>query len=701
MTEKVQNPKTEEEALEELVDVVAPMKYRDSDLNKLIKLVVRRSIKEQKAKIEGIEHFFIVSLSDDGKVLIPKQYKYTYPKTQVAQLSLEDYQSACVYRNIKHMRAFLIQCYVAGDTEKADAILPGFSEKYGNKIRYEQGSDKAYCDDETHQQLLADIRENFHYAFPDFLEQTEKQWKNDRKEMMIPDGQYTAISDMAYYTISNTNIYYYMPSEENYKIAAAFRQENDALIQQLQEQRSRDMSENDKDNTRDFAQRIANNEDIKQVTDDLENTTLPNEASERLASLDNVDNELEAAAKEFIDEAISNTPSELQQKYGFDIVYDPEKQEFSLKIDGKSMQIQERDINPEVWNDEHLAEMRKKFSHDVQYQDIELNLLEMLQKDQRLAYMAFHDNTVSIYHYKMSADELQTCSELMQKKYGLSAELAEKTIANLTSEDINLRMLQTEHELSHRDDSKYFGLDQYDLPPQYMAKLNILTEIKASMVQAGYALDIYEGTGELKYFDTLSLNSEDVQKLKDIIKEQPDMPNRREFVAQFVYDHWLENNNQAFTQYWAQVFRMSSTVSNDYPLFALEDNPQALAKYHERVDAMFENVYGIGDARKIVNPDFKLDEDLKDMLELFNSADNEALRALMTRDAQNAEQYAANIMAYLEKVKAIDADGVRTEEEIAQLDAYVQEMTHPQTERPSDDGPNFAATAARKSRGGR
>ena len=41
-------------------------------------------------------------------------------------------------------------------------------------------------------------------------------------------------------------------------------------------------------------------------------------------------------------------------------------------------------------------------------------------------------------------------------------------------------------------------------------------------------------------------------------------------------------------------------------------------------------------------------------------------------------------------------------EEIAQLDAYWQQITQPQTERPADEGPNFAVSAAkRKSRGGR
>ena len=304
-------------------------------------------------------------------------------------------------------------------------------------------------------------------------------------------------------------------------------------------------------------------------------------------------------------------------------------------------------------------------------------------------------------HYKMPDDEREACVALLHEKYEFSKEQADKAIAYLTSEDVVERMLQAEHELTHMEDDKKYANRQYDLPPEYLAKLNMLTEIKANMVMAGGALDMYETTGELKYFDNLSLDPEDVKILKNVLQKNPDMPNKREFVAKFVYDGWMNDNNIIGSHYLAQAYAISSPKFNKYPLWALVDNQDAQNKYHERVDAMFENVYGIGDARKIVNPDFELDDELMKYLVRDNPMSNEALRALMTKDAQNAEQYAANIMAYLEKVKAIDADGVRTEEEIAQLDAYVQEMTHPQTERPSNDGPNFAATAARKSRGGR
>ena len=66
-----------------------------------------------------------------------------------------------------------------------------------------------------------------------------------------------------------------------------------------------------------------------------------------------------------------------------------------------------------------------------------------------------------------------------------------------------------------------------------------------------------------------------------------------------------------------------------------------------------------------------------------------------------AEQYSANLKAYFDRIKTVDADGVRTPEEVAMLDEYIKQSvqkydaTHtfskPQTEKT-----NFAVTAAIK-----
>lgn len=702
MTEKVPNPQTNEAALEELIQtaeifdprMVGEKMVRDENGNLTYKKVYagdypRSAFKEPMMVIVGANADF-----KDNTIGLNEQE---------ARLSLQDYQSVCVERNIAYTTKKLISLCAQGQSEEADKIMPGFFEKYQSAVKTGNGGATYFVEGDVYKQMTAEIRQNFTQIHPDFLEITAAKRQGDRQKLNIPEDENIAVSDAAYFYLTTGR--YVLPSEENDLLFAQKRQENDWTVQQMRDQEFRDMSENDKDNTRDFDQRIANNEDIKQVTDDLLNTTLPNEASERLASLDNVDNELEAAAKEFIGEAISNTPSDLQQKYGFDITYDPRRGKFFRKQDGQMKTVLlESDYNREVWNDEHLDNMLYKFSDDTEFNDVNINLYDALKDKNSLQFMSYDQDTNSVYinHYNIPEGKRDDCIELVMQQYDVTKELAEKAIDALTSKDINERMMMLEHEISHRDDDKKFGIFQYDIPPEYMAKLNMLTEIKANMVEASYALDMYEATGNAKYFDTLSLRPDDVAELKETLEKNSDMEGRREFVAKFVYDKWLEQNNQEGKVYSEQAYDVASPTTNSYPIWALQDNPQALAQYHERASAMFENVLGFGDVRKIANPDFELNEDLSMRLAFDNIMRNDALRELMTKDAQNAEQYAANIMAYLKKVKEADADGIRSQEEIAQLDAYLQQITQPQTERPADEGPNFAVSAAkRKSRGGR
>ena len=234
-----------------------------------------------------------------------------------------------------------------------------------------------------------------------------------------------------------------------------------------------------------------------------------------------------------------------------------------------------------------------------------------------------------------------------------------------------------EHEMSHAFTDRYVGTSQFDLPPQYMAKLNMLNEIKSNMIQAGLALDIYKATGNLEYFDKLVINMSEV---KDKLQQNPQMANPEGYVATYVYEQWLKKNNRPETDYSEQAERRGIT----FTMFALDDTQDTLNRYHERVAAMFEHVEGLGDVRQYVNPDFELNEDLQESLhspayELIKSekdkiceapiVGNSNLKAMMMHNANNAEKYSKNLMAYLELVKQVDKDGYRTFEENHVLDA--------------------------------
>ena len=416
-------------------------------------------------------------------------------------------------------------------------------------------------------------------------------------------------------------------------------------------------------------------------------------------------------------ESILDHDSTLQQRYGIDIVYVPEINEFAMKkyefdpengeYDTKFVFIEDRDLSQDAWNDEHLSKMMRIFSDDTQIESTEIDLYDTLKQYENLnenaslscAYYDFENNIINVNYYNIPEGKHDECVAMFMKQYHFTKEQAEQTIGILTSRDPTVRMSQFEHEATHEEQNKKYATFQYDLPPEYIAKLDMMGEIHASMVQAGYALDFYEATGDLQHFDNLALSHDSIGELKKNIAKNPDMEDRREYVAKFIHDKWLEDNNRDGSGYSQQAYIFATPRFRDYPLWALADNQEAQNKYHERIDAMFENVIGFGDVRKIVNPDFKLNENLQARLAWDNPMDNELLRAIMTKDAHNASQYIANLQAYFDKLREFDADGVRTPEELAKLDAYLQEIIPETQETPNNDAPDVAVTVAMKQRG--
>lgn len=390
-------------------------------------------------------------------------------------------------------------------------------------------------------------------------------------------------------------------------------------------------------------------------------------------------------------ENTENNDDFLQQKYGFDITYDPDRQKFILRKDGVSTYIDDIDLSQDEWNDEHLDHMRQKFSDDTRFEYVTADFYNALKEGNTMPLMSYEDNKVTAYQYTLNEDERELCADIIQEKLGCDRERSEQIINLYISDNLVSKIASAEHELSHLEDDKKYGNTQYDLPPEYMARLDMMTEIKASMTEAGLALDVYKATGDLSYFDNLIIDTTD---LKTNLKENPDMENKETYVAQYVYDKWLETYNKEGSLYYQQAYNNASPSYNRYPLWALQENSQTLAQYHERTDAMFENIIGLGDVRKIANPDFELNEELKWDLDCDNIMNVYTLRKLMTKDAQNAKQYIENLLAYLEKVKAADADGIRTPEEIKQLDEHLSNVSQTQTTK--DNTLDMATIAAAK-----
>ena len=410
--------------------------------------------------------------------------------------------------------------------------------------------------------------------------------------------------------------------------------------------------------------------------------------------------------------------SDLQKKYGFDVSYDPKSKRFMLHQNkNRDMLLTDQDIDANEWNDDHLEDMTDIFSEKstIKYENVDL--YTAIHEGKSLVYASYlGDNIVTVYNYQMDEEDREDCVQMLMEKYQLDEEEAKSNIETLIHGKDNLISFLSykEHEEYHLYNHKNSGSLQYDLPPEYMAKLDMMDEISANMSQAGLALDMYKATGDVKYFDDLlAIDTED---LKKALQENPDMQDKEAFVAKYVNDQWLKQHNteqynektgqmEVRTIYGQQAYNLSTPHLWNYPIWAMAENPNTINQYHERCDAMFENIMGLGDVRQYVTPDFELNNTLKQQLAKDCLIDSETLKKIMVQDAQNAEQYSANVTAFFNKIKEIDADGFenRTAEENAQIEEYIQQcvqkydIAHAET-KPQENGHSMAATAAMRQR---
>ena len=82
-------------------------------------------------------------------------------------------------------------------------------------------------------------------------------------------------------------------------------------------------------------------------------------------------------------------------------------------------------------------------------------------------------------------------------------------------------------------------------------------------------------------------------------------------MAKYIFDNWLEKNNQPDTNYSNEIKENSDYLINRVITQTVGDSPAMYQEYLRRVDLMFSDVEGLGDVRAAVNPDFELNSQLK------------------------------------------------------------------------------------------
>lgn len=395
--------------------------------------------------------------------------------------------------------------------------------------------------------------------------------------------------------------------------------------------------------------------------------------------------------------------SPIQQKYGFDIVYDVKDNKFLLKQDEHEYDIGMYNADYAEWiqklneNNEQIRSAKIKFEE----KDCG-NFLALLEKGENLPNPAisYSDGTIKMFSFSADEKDKDKCLEIMQNKpYNFSKEKSEKYYNILTTKDGISKLSLIRHEMAHDFDNKNALLDMSTLPPERMTRLEILTEVHAHMEQAALALDMYKKQGTLKYFDdivTLDMNG-----LKEQLRQNPNMKNPEETVAKYVFDQVVKEANTPGTPYFNQVSGFN--YKKEYREYSSVYNEVQQKDYLTRVETMFKNITSMGDINKYINPDFELSPELNNKVTYIR---NENFKDLMGNNADNLYQYSENLRELKEKVAAIDMDGQRTPEEIAELDAFIQKRL-PKKDAPSqtvtldvseDDKAKIAALSGRSGR---
>ncbi|MBR2299691.1 MAG: hypothetical protein IJ870_03855 [Alphaproteobacteria bacterium] len=253
-----------------------------------------------------------------------------------------------------------------------------------------------------------------------------------------------------------------------------------------------------------------------------------------------------------------------------------------------------------------------------------------------------------------------------------------KDAADKTNIDYDTLFNSTmEHEKTHISDHKNGSNEAVNISYNYLQKLDMCTEINATISQAAIALEQYQKTGNIDGVKLL-WNCSNQQEIADYIKEHSKDKDCKEQLGALVFQGWLEKNNKVGTTYWENALAQANAPINhvsDTMAGALVDNQATLNEYHKRMDTMFKKT-ALGDIRKYIDVDFKIEGDQQP------SQSEEFLQAL-TNPARNTRQATKRVEALFKEVEKADKDGVRTEKEQQNIDKKVAKLLAEKTGRKS------------------
>lgn len=410
----------------------------------------------------------------------------------------------------------------------------------------------------------------------------------------------------------------------------------------------------------------------------LENTNLKEKVEnivQKPAQTDNsqtIDFEVAAAQMQEQNQATSveNINDTASDNLNVNISYDADEKKYMLQSENGTVEISHEELKYGKQKAEYDMSQMKKFIRPTKEVNISVNLdrgsLQFDKKGNENKYAGLQMpvgvleayvpqlNGIINVNYEGANRKKNLQDALMQEKEAMGESLKA-------------------HELSHRDDDRIGAMGLINKSPVHAAKINMLSEIKANMVEAGIALQEFRETGSLDGFDKIS--NADLSSIKKELEENPNAENIEQKIAAQTYTSWLERHNKEGAIYSNQAFTAVIATNRDsYSAAGKLTDSQALDnEYYKTVDKMFKDVPGLGDVRGCVKPDFALNEELQNKINEYIGRDKTVtdLMNLVVSGAENARQANREIKEFLKPIQKADKDGIRTPEEQKKIDAHI------------------------------
>ncbi len=354
---------------------------------------------------------------------------------------------------------------------------------------------------------------------------------------------------------------------------------------------------------------------------------------------------------------------------GYDIKYNKGDygDEWDIKSKNGGTIISAEDMDYDAIAKIYREEHEKLFSQPLKYIDTTVSIKDFtIVTEDRVkpiygGYMEY-ENAILIPHYTLEGkDEL---ADSIVKVCNYSKEQADSLVMAMYNTVNNEESIEHTklHEKTHHDDYEK-GYFVPDLPLEYMYKLHMLKEIKANMTEGGLSLEDYEKDGKLSHFGWIN-HEVDTLELQKRLSKEDDATERKDIVGEYFFNKWLEEYNVENSVYTYQTMDMiwggGLPVQQFFLMENMNDDSEGFRQeYLRRVNDMFSDVYGLGDMRGVINPDFELNPQLQMQVESMKDG---GLKDLTKNSSTIAEGY-QRIAGLLSVVRDCDADGVRTQEE--------------------------------------